>query len=194
MRRFRAVASICDRDAVFAYSSQPGSSSISAPCISTTARRVAPSSRSASRIDRIANYFGDRAEKAFEDARSLVLLGDFNIVGQDHETMKALLSSGFTVPKPLQALPTNIGRDKYYDQIAFRTRPGDLDYPDTEAEGAGAFDIFASVLTEAASTSTRTPRPPHRTDRHPRTSRSRRSTTWTGGRTSSQTTCRSGFG
>lgn len=104
-------------------------------------------------IDRIANYFGDRAEKAFEDARSLVLLGDFNIVGQDHDTMKALLSSGFTVPKPLQALPTNIGRDKYYDQIAFRTRPGDLDYLDTEAEGAaaraGAFDIFASVLTEA---------------------------------------------
>jgi hypothetical protein len=104
-------------------------------------------------IDRIANYFGKRAEKAFEDERSLVLLGDFNIVGHDHETMRALLDSGFTVPKVLQDLPTNIGRDKYYDQIAFRTRPGDLAYLDSEEVGAkgraGAFDIFERVFTQA---------------------------------------------
>lgn len=103
-------------------------------------------------IDRIANYFGDRAEKAFGDGRSLILLGDFNVVGHDHETMKALLSSGFEVPEILQALPTNIGRDKYYDQIAFRTRPGDLEYLDSDAEGAkgraGAFGIFESVFTK----------------------------------------------
>jgi endonuclease/exonuclease/phosphatase family metal-dependent hydrolase len=103
-------------------------------------------------IDRIANYFGDRAKKAHEDGRSLILLGDFNIVGHDHDTMKALLGSGFQVPKALQALPTNIGRDKYYDQIAFRTRPGDLEYLESEqgdAGGrAGAFEIFKRLFTE----------------------------------------------
>src|SRR5215204_767750 len=61
-------------------------------------------------VDRIAHYFGKRAEKAFEDGRSLILLGDFNIVGQDHETMQALLSSGFQVPEALQQFPTNVGR------------------------------------------------------------------------------------
>jgi hypothetical protein len=102
-------------------------------------------------IDRIANYFGERAEKAFDDGRSLVLLGDFNIVGHDHDTMNALLSSGFQVPKVLQDLPTNIGRDKYYDQIAFRARPGDLEYLDSDLQGtrhAGAFEIFRQLLTE----------------------------------------------
>lgn len=104
-------------------------------------------------IDRIANYFGERAKRAFKDGRSLILLGDFNIVGHDHDTMKALLSSGFQVPEPLQALPTNIGRTKYYDQIAFRTRPGDLEYLDSNEDGAsaraGAFPIFESILTPA---------------------------------------------
>lgn len=104
-------------------------------------------------IDRIANYFGARAEKAFDDGRSLVLLGDFNVVGHDHDTMKALLGSGFQVPNPLRSLPTNIGRDKYYDQIAFRTRPGDLEYLDSDEDGAkgraGAFEIFENVFTAA---------------------------------------------
>lgn len=104
-------------------------------------------------IDRIATYFGERAETAFEDERSLVLLGDFNVVGPEHRTMKALLDAGFEVPGVLQGLASNVGRDKFYDQIVFRTRPGDLDYLDSDAEGAkgraGAFEIFQQVFTEA---------------------------------------------
>ena len=99
-------------------------------------------------IDRIANYFGSRADSGLEDGRSLILLGDFNIVGADHETMKALLGSGFEVPEPLR-LPTNIDRSKYYDQIAFRTRPGALAYLDSGSERrAGAFEIFERLFTE----------------------------------------------
>jgi endonuclease/exonuclease/phosphatase family metal-dependent hydrolase len=102
-------------------------------------------------IDRIATYFGKRATQAFKDKRSLVLLGDFNIVGQDHDTMKALLKAGFQVPKALQRFPTNVGHDKYYDQIAFRTRPGDLEYIDAADPAhdprAGAFDIFERLFT-----------------------------------------------
>ena len=103
-------------------------------------------------IKRVAEFFGKRATQSLQDGRSLILLGDFNVVGHDHETMKALLSSGFTAPKALRDLPTNIGRDKYYDQIVFRTRPGDLDYLETSEPGgapprAGAFSIFDHVFT-----------------------------------------------
>ncbi len=98
-------------------------------------------------IDRVANYFGARAENAFDDRRSLILLGDFNIVGAEHETMKALLGSGFEVPQPLRR-PTNIDHSKFYDQIAFRTRPGDLAYLESDGAGrAGAFEIFERVFT-----------------------------------------------
>lgn len=98
-------------------------------------------------IDRIANYFGSRAEKAFKDGRSLILLGDFNIIGEGHKTMDALLDSGFEVPGPLRK-PTNIDQTKFYDQIAFRTRPGDLAYIEAPGEKrAGAFDIYEHVFT-----------------------------------------------
>ena len=103
-------------------------------------------------IERIAEYFGRRAEAAFKDGRSLVLLGDFNVVGADHDTMKALLASGFKSPKLLQKLATNIGGDMYYDQIVFRARPGDLDYLDTDAQDAsgraGAVNIFEKLYTK----------------------------------------------
>lgn len=106
-------------------------------------------------IERIAKFFGKRARRNIEQGRSLILLGDFNIVGHDHETMDALLSSGFKVPPALrEAPPTNAKKTMYYDQIAFRTRPGDLEYLDTkDAEGAkahaGSVDIFENIYTEA---------------------------------------------
>lgn len=103
-------------------------------------------------IKRIADYFGKRAEKSLEDGRSLILLGDFNIVGRDHKTMKALLEAGFEVPKALREAPaTNVEKDKFFDQIAFRTRPGDLAYLESAGAGAaaraGAVDIFKRLFT-----------------------------------------------
>jgi hypothetical protein len=103
-------------------------------------------------IRTIAEYFGERAEKSFEDGRSLILLGDFNIVGRDHKTMNALLESGFEVPKALRTVrATNVGEDKYYDQIAFRTRKGDLSYLESTPKGkqrhAGAVPIYQKLFT-----------------------------------------------
>jgi exonuclease III len=103
-------------------------------------------------IAQIGKFFGERAEKDFAEKRSLILLGDFNIVGRDHQTMKALLDSGFEVPKALrEAPPTNAEKDKFYDQIAFRTRPGELEYLETAGSGAdaraGSVDIFKNVYT-----------------------------------------------
>jgi endonuclease/exonuclease/phosphatase family metal-dependent hydrolase len=104
-------------------------------------------------IRKVGGFFGKRAKKDLdEEKRSLILLGDFNIVGHDHETMKALLESGFEVPEALRkAPPTNADKTMYYDQIAFRTRPGDLEYLETSGEGAdaraGSVDIFKNVYT-----------------------------------------------
>jgi endonuclease/exonuclease/phosphatase family metal-dependent hydrolase len=103
-------------------------------------------------IKRVAQFFGERAEAAFKDGRSLVLLGDFNIVGQSHATMEALLGEGFEVPAALREAPaTNVGKDKYYDQIAFRTRPGDLSYLESRGSGAearaGSVDIFKQLYS-----------------------------------------------
>jgi hypothetical protein len=103
-------------------------------------------------IRKIGKFFGRRAKEDLEEKRSLILLGDFNVVGRDHETMKALLASGFEVPPALREAPgTNVGKDKFYDQIAFHTRPGDLKYLESAGEGAdaraGSVDIFKNVYT-----------------------------------------------
>jgi len=103
-------------------------------------------------IERIASYFGQRADAAIKEGRTLILLGDFNIVHPEHETMKRLLEAGFEVPKALRA-PTNIDRSKYYDQIAFQGPPGVVDYVerqsnDPKQRNAGVFDLFTSVFTE----------------------------------------------
>lgn len=104
-------------------------------------------------IGRVAEFFGERAKKALADDRSLILLGDFNIVGRDHETMKALEAEEFHVPEALrEAPPTNVGKDKYYDQIAFRAVPGVLDSLEQAgsgaAGGAGSVDLFEQLYTE----------------------------------------------
>jgi endonuclease/exonuclease/phosphatase family metal-dependent hydrolase len=102
-------------------------------------------------IGRIAAYLSDRADKALKDYKALILLGDFNIVSPEHKTMKALLDHGFLVPKGLQKR-TNIKDTKYYDQIAFKTRPQVIDYIEKQSKklnnrNAGVFDIFRNVFT-----------------------------------------------
>ncbi|MDH6252502.1 endonuclease/exonuclease/phosphatase family metal-dependent hydrolase [Chryseobacterium sp. H1D6B] len=102
-------------------------------------------------IQAVANYLSKRADESFLEHKSLILLGDFNIVDQDHETMKALINSGFVVPEKLKS-PTNLGQVKrYYDQIAFKTTKGHLEFIDAEATkgekgNAGVFDIFQSCF------------------------------------------------
>ena len=102
-------------------------------------------------IREIADYFGARAAETLKRGRSLILLGDFNIVHAEHETMTALLDSGFKTPAALEDAASNIGRDKYYDQIAFKTRRGVLEFVDSPGPDgkprAGVFEIFKHVFT-----------------------------------------------
>lgn len=103
-------------------------------------------------IERVGSFFGERAKAALNDDRSLILLGDFNIVGREHKTMKALEKAGFKVPKALQEAPaTNVEKNKYFDQIAFQATPGELDALEAAgsgaAGGAGSVDIYKLLYT-----------------------------------------------
>lgn len=103
-------------------------------------------------IDRIASYLGQKAEVAAQEGRALILLGDFNIVHPEHETMKALTDRGFRVPKAL-VRPTNINRSKYYDQIAFYAKDEVLDFIDRRSRrkkgrNAGIVEIFENLFTD----------------------------------------------
>lgn len=100
-------------------------------------------------IGRVAKYFGDRSKEAEKEFRSLILLGDFNIVHPDHETMKALTAEGFKLPKWLNREFTNVAGGKFYDQIAFKARPGVLEYVDEAGEkvGSGVLEIFEELFT-----------------------------------------------
>lgn len=103
-------------------------------------------------INKVAKYFGKRAVAAEKDNKSLILLGDFNIVHPDHETMEALTKEGFKIPKALDA-PTNLDRTKYYDQIAFRAKEGVLNFIDgpstsTANSNGGIVELFDSVFRD----------------------------------------------
>lgn len=70
----------------------------------------------------VARFLAKRADRDKDD--HYILLGDFNIVHPEHETMQALQEFGFEVPKELDR--TNLKEDKFYDQIAFRLKQQEL--------------------------------------------------------------------
>ncbi|HEV7319492.1 MAG TPA: endonuclease/exonuclease/phosphatase family protein [Ensifer sp.] len=103
-------------------------------------------------IERIANYFGKRAEDALKRGKALILLGDFNIVHPEHETMRKLKDAGFAIPKSLDR-PSNLDLTKYYDQIAFQARSELLNFIDQPADdplkrNSGIFEIYASIFRD----------------------------------------------
>ena len=96
-------------------------------------------------IDAIADFLKKRAKKEDEN---YILLGDFNIFKHSDATMKALEKNGFYIPNAIREHPSDLGKSKFYDQIAFKLK---LDYNMTVfAEGkqcAGAFDFAETVYT-----------------------------------------------
>ena len=91
-------------------------------------------------IDRIAAFVSDRADD--EDANYIVL-GDFNIISPEHKTMTALKRHGFVIPEDLADIPSNVKRNRFYDQIAFKGRDGQLQF----GGRAGVFDFFQTLFT-----------------------------------------------
>jgi endonuclease/exonuclease/phosphatase family metal-dependent hydrolase len=102
-------------------------------------------------IRAVARYFGERADAELRSRDALVLLGDFNIVSPEHETMRALTDNGFAIPRVLQQSPSNALRTKHYDQIAFKTARDVIEYadsavPSTASSNAGVVGVYDAVL------------------------------------------------
>ncbi|MET0307897.1 MAG: endonuclease/exonuclease/phosphatase family protein [Sphingomonas sp.] len=110
-------------------------------------------------IERIAQFLAERQEdeaKAMvksaklhgwtrpEDAgwdSNYILLGDFNIISPEHETMQALLKAGFDVPTQLQT--TNLGNSHHYDQVAIKSA-----HPGFKVLNSGVFDMLQYVYRD----------------------------------------------
>ena len=94
-------------------------------------------------IRQIAQALKRRSEDPFEWSRNLILLGDFNIFSPTDQTMKMITDAGFVIPPELQHLPSNVQQNKFYDQIAFRVRPGRF----STTGKAGVFNYYKTVFT-----------------------------------------------
>ncbi|MGH6942782.1 MAG: endonuclease/exonuclease/phosphatase family protein [Geminicoccaceae bacterium] len=91
-------------------------------------------------IRRIARFLARRQKKEVED---YILLGDFNIVSPQHQTMQALEAEGFVVPEPLTREGSNLDGDKHYDQIALCVKEKRL-----EIGASGVFRYTSSVFRD----------------------------------------------
>lgn len=101
-------------------------------------------------IAALTHSLGVRAKKEYEDdpdnRTMLSVLGDFNIISKEHETMEALESNGFIVPDALKQIPgSNVKKDKAYDQIAFWEPNRNRGYAKLDVLAAGVFDFFEDV-------------------------------------------------
>ena len=101
-------------------------------------------------IRAVTELLADRAKSDSDsDADAyFIALGDFNIVGRDHQTMEALVTNDFVVPEALQSVPgSNVRQDKFYDQIALWAGRSSRrkSYTDLRPYRAGVFDFFDVV-------------------------------------------------
>ncbi len=114
------------------------------------------------RIDEIrdlARFFSKRQDRELED---YILLGDFNIVSPEHQTMQALEGEGFVTPENLKKQRSNLGGDKHYDQIALKVKEKRLEigasgvlrytdsvFRDSDQDFAAYFDAMPPDLRDA---------------------------------------------
>ena len=69
-------------------------------------------------IKKISKFLVDRSKEQYAWSKNWILLGDFNIFKPSDETFKAITDAGFLIPEKSK-LPTNILKEKHFDQIAF---------------------------------------------------------------------------
>jgi endonuclease/exonuclease/phosphatase family metal-dependent hydrolase len=89
----------------------------------------------------------DRESKEEEKNNRLpenyILLGDFNVVSPEHETMKALTSQGFEIPKAIDGAKVRKDGDHFYDQIAVRVKDRRF-----RVAAGGMLDLFETVFRD----------------------------------------------
>ena len=86
------------------------------------------------------------SKRAKDEDLSYILLGDFNIPNCKTDYMKALESKKFFIPDAIKEHPSNLGKSKHYDQIAFNIKlEATMELFDKKNQKAGAFDFTESV-------------------------------------------------
>lgn len=85
--------------------------------------------RRVAEIKALVGFFADRQDSASKQehdrhgaVENYIVLGDFNVVSPEHETMKALKSEGFVVPAAIDGAKVRLLGDHFYDQIAVRVK------------------------------------------------------------------------
>jgi len=102
-------------------------------------------------ILRLTEALGNRAAKEMKsDPNNPVLtavLGDFNIISAEHETMQALEQNGFEVPDKIRRIPgSNVPKTKAYDQIAFWEPKRKRGHVQVDIKDADVFDYYDHVF------------------------------------------------
>ena len=101
-------------------------------------------------IERLVKFFADRQDNAsrqekdrFGNVENYIMLGDFNVISPDHQTMEALKSEGFAVPEAIDGENVRKEGDHFYDQIAVRVKDKRF-----RVVGGGLVDIYADVFRD----------------------------------------------
>lgn len=100
--------------------------------------------RRKSEIEGIAQFL---KKKADTDKETLIVLGDFNIVDHEHETMKKLIRNGFSIPEQIRDRPvgTNTFQNKFYDQIGIRSKSEFFKLGENK-NSAGTMNFYRNIL------------------------------------------------
>jgi len=96
-------------------------------------------------ISAVSKFIKDRAKKEDE---SYILMGDFNIFNTGDATMKAIEKQGFYIPEAIRMHPTDLGKSKHYDQMAFQLKiEQNMKVFSEGKQHSGAFDFTETVYT-----------------------------------------------
>jgi len=108
-------------------------------------QKLAEDPRRVAEIAAVARFLRARAEKEDEN---YILLGDFNIFKTNHATFKAMENEGFYIPQAIRAHPSDLGKSKHYDQIAFKLKvETNMIVFSEENQHAGAFNFSETIYS-----------------------------------------------
>ncbi len=115
------------------------------------AEKGAQLERRIAEIKSLVKFFADRQDTASKMEKdrhgaveNYIVLGDFNVVSPEHQTMQALKSNGFVVPDAIDGAKVRREGDHFYDQIAVRVKD-----PRFKVTDGGIVHMYDTVFTDA---------------------------------------------
>lgn len=99
------------------------------------------------RIEEIKSLGRFMMKRAKKSLANTFILGDFNVVGPNDPTWKALEDTGFRMPDSVRDVRTNLDNEKYYDRIAFASAREEVKF--VSGSSGGTFRFFDHVFRDA---------------------------------------------